>query len=273
MITKAIQIYRIVRFELIHLRILIVGWLVAWAGMVVLLFLLFDDIAANQENLQNFLLTFPPELLQAFGSNIDNFGNITGYYNSQFTSLYLISIAILGVFLGMRSIAGEINSRSLIMLFSRPVGRAQIFCAKLLALSLFMAITSFIVVIMSGLSVIILTEVEVIPWRFFGLTGIALFVFGNLFTTLGLTAGIITPKLGTALGIIYTIAAFFVNSLSSFTNFPQVLSYFSVYRYIDLNLLASETQLEINGILILLLITLVAFVAGGIRFRSLAVND
>lgn len=263
----------IIQFELLRLRGLFLVWVSVWVGMSILLFAFYDSIIANKDGINALLESFPKELLEAFGSSVDDFLKISGYFNSQFISLYFIAAGILGAYLGVKIIGGEVHSKSLLFVLNKPVSRFLLIIAKIKAVAIFLTLTSIAIIFPTMISAELMTSYSPLPLNYFVLCGVIMFFYSLFFVALGLLAGLfLEQSAALALIIVYSIASFFLNSMSGIEGFPEWISFLTVYKLIDLEEIASTESWNISHALILIVIIAILTLVSVMKFRGRDIN-
>jgi ABC-2 type transport system permease protein len=246
--------------------LLISIWTIVWA-LLAFSFSTFYSSVEDTEDFAELLEAFPEELLTAFASDPETFTTVAGFFNTEFTVLYLLSIGILAGYLGVAAIAKEIENSSILFLLSKPVSRISIYLSKLVANYLLLLVANA-VIILSAVLGFLLIEVEV-PYQYFTSLYVVLSVYSLFFLTLGKLLGILlSENRALGLSVLTALVAFFVNAIQSIGGVPDFLKYLTPYYYLGLRQLVAEMTVKTPEVFTLLVVSLVLVISGCIYFRQ-----
>lgn len=242
-------------------------WAVAWSLMALLTFLLYEEVAKSQEDIEKLLDSFPEELLKAFATDKDSFAKISGYFSSQVLSLEILATSIYGVFLASGSLGKEISNKSLTFLLSRPISRVSIFMSKFFAVASLIFVFNLLFFATSSLWVILTTNEE-IPWAYMIYALLGTYVFEMFFVSLGfLLSLLVGDGKSIAVGSAVAIFALVIDGLSGLDPVPDFVKYLTPNYYLNLNYVTSNEKLFLPEFFVLVVASLLFVVVGSILFK------
>jgi len=121
-----------------RLRGQIVGWSLG-LGLYSLFMALFWDTVLEMEGLQEMIENYPPEMAAFFGG-MSAIATPAGYMNTYYFSMMPVIAGVFAVLAGAGLLAADEEKGILDLVLTYPISRTQIFLARLLALSLGLAI-------------------------------------------------------------------------------------------------------------------------------------
>lgn len=210
----------------------ILGWGVSLGGLAAYLAALHDAFISQQEQFQNMLSAYPPELMAAFGGTTDLFIP-SGFLNFTFFSYAAVLLAFLAISMGSGLLAADEERGRLDLLAAYPLTRLGLFTARLLAafagmvLILFLSWLGFVLSV-GG------TGLEGISPAEFALPHLELLVLMGFFTGLALLLSQVLPGRGwaTALAAAYLLASYVLQSFLQLDDSLAGLQPFSPLHYI-----------------------------------------
>lgn len=237
--------------------------------MTVAIMSVYENLLESAAELEVLIEALPPEVLGTFGlDDASQTTEIPGYVNSQFTSLYLISVSILTGYLGVSAVGSEITSKTISFLITKPVSRTIAFLAKFGTSLVLTTLSTGVILIIIPLSLQAFIQDIDIPWEFFGALFISLICFQVFFLALGYFLGV-TIESGRALVVVVMlgIVSFFMSIFSNLSGVPDWVSFLDPYYYFDINGLSSVQTFQ-SKTLTLLAGGIVFLILGVIRFKT-----
>jgi len=191
----------------------IIGWGISMALLGLYLFQFYDTIAAQREQIESLIQSYPRELMAFFGDMTQIF-TPQGYLNSYFFSYVPLVLGIFAVLAGSGLLAGDEENGSLDLLLAHPISRARFFLARTLAFEvsllgiLALSWLGFVVGIRGSSLEIGLLELWLPLLSLFGLL--------SFYGSLALVFSMILParRLAAMAGGIVVVADYFITALS-----------------------------------------------------------
>ncbi|HSG18217.1 MAG TPA: ABC transporter permease subunit [Anaerolineae bacterium] len=124
----------IFQYSLKKFRGQILGWGLGLAFLAAILVLFYDTIAAEQEQFQQLLDAYPPEMLAFFGGALDLLSP-SGFLGMYFFAMMPIIMGIFAVMAGSGLLVADEENGTLDLVMAHPVSRTGLFAGRLLAIA------------------------------------------------------------------------------------------------------------------------------------------
>ncbi len=243
--------FTIIKEELRKYRVLIISWTLLFSLYALFMGSFFDSFKDLQSELDSFLGAFPEGFLEAFGGSVDIFSTFEGFFNTEFASLYMFAVMILGVYLGTSIIRREITNRTIHFLIGKPISFASLLISKLIGTCIVLFIPNAIIALVSYFaSQVFITSGEVAVQYFFTIFA-AMYGIEMLFMSVGLVLSVFIDETKTLLlgvGSVFTLLI--IDTMSSIGSAPEFLQYLTPYHYLDLRHIADNKELLLPEFLI-----------------------
>ncbi len=184
----------IFRFTLARLRGQILGWGIAMLLLGLTSVPFYDGIVDLAETLDQFLQSFPPELMALFGNfSMASYVTPEGYLGLQYFDL--MAILILGIFailIGSGLIASDEENGRLDLILAHPVSRTALIAGRLFAF----VVATLGILVLSWLGVVVPMEFTSmdLTWGEVALPFLSLFAELMLFGTMALLLSMLLPS-------------------------------------------------------------------------------
>lgn len=264
------KFFTILSFEIKRNWRLIAIWTFLWLLMAFSIIATFDGLAANAETLEVLYKSFPPEILEAFAIDPDKPNDFPSFFNSQFFVLYILSSAILAIWLSVSKIAKEITSRNLTFLLTKPINRGGIYLAKASAVSVELILSNFLLILASiFLFQVGIQSISEVPVLYFFNLFVLASVFQVFFLGIGclLSAWLMDSK-ALGIGVMFGVVGFFMNFLTAIQGVPSFLKYFNPFWYLDLLNVGNESFVSFSQSWPLLVLGLIFLLIGLFVFKN-----
>ena len=232
----------IFRYTLRRFRGQILGWGIALALLGVLLVSMYDMIAAEQEQFQELLKVYPPEI-SAFMGDISTFATPEGFISLEFFSFMPLILGIFAVLTGSGLLVSDEENGRLDLIMAHPVSRAALFLGRLLA---FVAATvAILVIVWLGFIVSMPWSSMDIGWGRLWLPLLSLLAELLLFGALSLLLSMILPsrRMAATTGGLLLVASFFITGLAKINENLEPIAKLSPLNYHQ----AQEAFHALNG--------------------------
>jgi len=220
----------IFRYTLRRFRGQILGWGIALALFGVLLVSMYDMIAAEQEQFQELLDIYPPEI-SAFMGDISTFATPEGFVSLEFFSYMPLILGIFAVLTGSGLLVSDEENGTLDLIMAHPVSRTALFMGRLLA---FVAATVAILVITwLGFIVSMTWSSMDIGWGRMWLPLLSLLAQLLVFGTLSLLLSMLLPsrRMAATTGGMLLVASFFITGLANLNENLEPVAKLSPLNY------------------------------------------
>ena len=232
----------IFRYTLRRFRGQILGWGIALALLGVLLVSMYDMIAAEQEQFQELLDIYPPEI-SAFMGDISSFATPEGFISIEFFSYIPLILGIFAVLTGSGLLVSDEENGRLDLIMAHPVSRAALFLGRLLA---FVAATvAILVIVWLGFIVSMTWSSMDIGWGRMWLPLLSLLAELLLFGTMSLLLSMVLPshRLAATTAGLLLVASFFITGLAKINENLETIAKLSPLNYYQ----AQDAFQELNG--------------------------
>jgi len=220
----------IFRYTLRRFRGQILGWGIALALFGVLLVSMYDMIAAEQEQFEELLKVYPPELT-AFMGDISSFATPEGFVSIEFFSFMPLILGIFGVLMGSGLLVSDEEKGTLDLIMAYPVSRTALFMGRLLAFVT--AAVAILVITWLGFVVSMTWSSMDIGWGRIWLPMLSLLAELLLFGTMSLLLSMVSPSrrlAATAAGLLL-VASFFITGLAKINEDLEPVAKLSPLNY------------------------------------------
>lgn len=212
---------------------------------------------------------FPPQVLEAFGINIENLFTALGFYS--FVQMYVqLMAAMQGMIFGLGILGKEVRLKTADFLFTKPVSRQSVYLQKWASILVLLSI-SWLVYSAFNFMMISSYEAESVNFILFGLVQLSNLLISLLFAAIGMLMASLARKLKSVVSIsISVVFAFFILNMMQ-TIFDEAwIRYFSPFQYFERSHLFINQQYEWQLVLMWAVITLGSF---AVSYRILTQKD
>ncbi|MCX6808288.1 MAG: ABC transporter permease subunit [Candidatus Berkelbacteria bacterium] len=246
-------------------------WTVALSLGVIVFLSMFPAFTKDIETSQKLLNNFPPALRSALGISLKSFFTIYGFFAYLFTFITLAG-AIQAMNLGVGTISKEISGKTIDFLLTKPISRAKVISAKLLATLSCLVFTN-IIFSLTALICAKIVSTESFSSLTFLLVSATFFLVQLFFLALGSVFTVIISKIKSVIAVsLPTVFAFFVVSELGAILGNENVRYITPFKFFDpiytINHNAYELRfllIEIVFVLICILLTYVIYEKKDIR--------
>ena len=222
----------------------ILGWGLSLALLGYFLIPLYDTFAGQQEQMQQLLKSYPPEVMAFFGGSTDLF-TPQGYLTVEFFSYMPLVLGIFAVLAGSSLIVSDEENGTLDLILAHPVSRTSLFLGRSLAAILGITWLAFVAGA-SRSTGIDFTALEM--FRPFLSLFAVLLLFGGL--TLLLSLSLPSRSVAGMVGGLILVAAYFIESLSVLSDsLKPIAKYLPLHYYQSGNALSGLNAGWLAGLL------------------------
>jgi beta-exotoxin I transport system permease protein len=208
------------------------GWGISLALLGYFMLTLYDTFAGQQQQFQEILKNYPPQILAFFGGQLDMFSP-QGFLTVEFFSYMPIILGIFAVLAGSSLLISDEENGTLDLILAHPISRTRLFWGRLTAFALSLALLLALIWIafIAGAAKskgIDLTPLELLR-PFLNLYALLL-----LFGGMSLLFSMLLPSRSVAAmaGGLVLVGSYFVQSLSSMNdNLKDVARYLPLHYY------------------------------------------
>jgi ABC-2 type transport system permease protein len=241
--------------ELRQLRKSVLIWSVSLSLVVVFYMALFPAFSRDTALVASLMRKLPQGVMDAIGFSPETFTTVLGFYT--FTMTYIILCgAVQAMNIGMGVLAKEASGKTVDFLLTKPVSRAAIINAKLLAALTALAVTSLLFFIVSGIMAASVSPGP-LDYRMFLTVSLPLFLVQMIFAALGFAIAAVARKIKAVLPLsLSTVFLFFIIGLIQGTLKYRDLKFLTPFKYFDYPYILTHASYE--GIFVVLWAAVIA---------------
>lgn len=230
--------------ELKYLRKSAIKWTIALIALAAIYLLMYPSVANDAEDYRKLLSGYPEAIRAMLGINLDYITSILGFYSMVFSFIALCG-AIQAMNLGVSILSKETRERTADFLLVKPVSRASIVTAKLIAAFTIIIATD---IIFYGVSSIIATsaKTEDFSWKLFFMINLTLFFLQLIFLALGMAISVFFKKIKSvlpiSLGVVFGL--YMIGALIATEKNNEVARFISPFKYFDTTYIIKNANFE-----------------------------
>lgn len=235
-------------------------WTVSVILLVGFFMSLFPAISHDADQFKKLLEGYPPAVRKAIGISIGSITSLLGFYSYCFLYVVLCG-SIQAMNLGIGIIAKEVQDKTADFLFTKPVTRATVMSAKLLAAFSSLFITNVIYLVAAG---IISHNVSngSFDIKNFLLISLTAFFVEIMFLALGVIVAVIARKIKSVLPLSLSIVfGFFILSMFGSVIGEKAVRYLTPFQYYDSAYILKHGHYESRFIIIEVIFVILAIAA------------
>lgn len=240
---------------------------IIWSITLILIFLFFMSVypsfTNNMEETKKLIQAYSPQILSAFGLNLDTFFSVLGYYS--FVFIYILFCgAIQATNIGVSIISKESRNKTADFILTKPLPRTKVLTSKLLAVAASLVITNLVYNIVTFISAGFFTSAQYSKKAFFMLSLSLLFV-QIIFAAVGVLLAVLNRKIKSVVSVsLIVVFTFFLISMISSIIQEDALNYLTPFRYFEpyyiMGHTAYKTSFLIISIVLVAVLTVSSFV-------------
>jgi ABC-2 type transport system permease protein len=241
--------------ELRSLRKSVLIWSVSLSLVVIFYLALYPAFSRDTAIVASMMSNLPQSVIDAIGITPETFTTVLGYFT--FTMTYIILCgAVQAMNIGMGVLAKEAAGKTVDFLLTKPVTRAAVITAKLLAAMTALALTSLIFFIVSGVTAAAVSP-NAFDYGMFIKVSLPLFFVQVIFAAMGFAVAAVVRKIKSVLPLsLSTVFMFFIIGLIQSALKLQDLRYLTPFKYFEFGYILAHASYE--GAYVLLSAVLVA---------------
>ena len=267
------RLWNTFRYTYIRLRGQILGWGLGLALYGLMIIPMYDKMAAQQDQLQKLIASYPPEFLAFFGGSAASLVTPAGFLGMYAFSMMPVILGIFAVLAGSGLITSDEEHGRLDLIMAHPVGRSAFFFGR--TLGSLGAVLSIMFLGWLGFSLLLGGSSLGFSWGEMAVPFLSLLVQTIFYSTLALMLSMFLPSRGMsamAAGIVM-VASYFVSSMAFMDERLAALSKLMPYHYFQTVLSFQELNLTwLFGLLgvsaVMILAAWLSFVRRDIRLSG-----
>jgi ABC-2 type transport system permease protein len=239
-------------------------WMAALGAGTLFMFSIYPAFSLNASALSSALKNFPLMIQLAFGLMLDQMGSVGGFFSFILTVLTLIG-SVQAMTLGISVLSKETTGRTAEFLLTKPVTRARVVRAKLLAVFTCILMTGALFVALSAVCASAASEAR-FAMKPIVLMALTFFFVQVMFLAMGFALAALVPKIRSVLPVSLTsVFTFFALGTVAAMLENEKLYYLSPFRYFEPRYIlltgSYRTSFTLAAALVVLCLVLTGFVA------------
>jgi len=246
-------------------------WTFSLAALAVLFLSLYPAFSHDVANVKKLLEGVPEDVRKAIGLSLADFFTVHGFYSYIFAYIMLAG-SIQAMNTGLSILSKEVVGKTADFLFTKPVSRAEVLTAKLLA-----ALTSFLFTnafyIITAVFTALAVSKEPFSMRIFIMISATLFFIQLIFFSLGILISVAFPKIRFAIAVSLAIVfGFFIINMFESVFGDQTLRYITPYKYFESAYIIKNGLYETRFVILTILVIIAAITASYILYLKQDIN-
>ena len=219
------------------------GWGLGLALYGLMIVSMYDTMAAQQDQLQQMIASYPQEFLAFFGGDANSLITPAGFLGMYAFSMMPVIIGVFAVLAGSGLIVSDEERGRLDLIITHPVGRSAFFFGR--ALGILAASVSIMLLGWLGFSLMLGSSSLGFSWGQMLVPFLALLVQTLIYATLALLLSMLLPSrnLSAMLTGVILVTSYFVSSLSFMDERMASLAKLMPYHYFQTVLSFQELNL------------------------------
>ena len=207
------------------------GWGLGLALYGLMIVSMYDSMAAQQDQLQQMIASYPQEFLAFFGGDANSLITPAGFLGMYAFSMMPVIIGVFAVLAGSGLIVSDEERGRLDLIITHPVGRSAFFFGR--ALGILAASVSIMLLGWLGFSLMLGSSSLGFSWGQMLVPFLALLAQTLVYVTLGLLLSMLLPsrRLAAMLTGVILVTSYFVSSLSFMDERLATLAKLMPYHY------------------------------------------
>lgn len=236
-------------------------WTVVVAGLVVLFMSIYPVFSSNAADMQKLLDGFPEPVKLALGLSLNSIGSILGFFS--FTFIYtMLCASIQAMNIGTSILSKEVREQTADFLMTKPVSRARIMTAKLLA-ALASLIFTNIVFMAVAFAMNSIVSSATYDLKAFIMIALTLFYVQVIFASLGVLISVIAKKIKSVISISLSVVfGFFIAGMLGAVIGEDKVRYITPFKFFDSAYIIKNGTYETQFIVLGAAVVAVAIAAG-----------
>jgi ABC-2 type transport system permease protein len=232
------------RYTYSGLRGQILGWGLGLALYGLMIVPMYDTLAAQQDQLQQMIASYPEEFLAFFGGDANSLITPAGYLGMYAFSMMPVIIGVFAVLAGSGLIVSDEERGRLDLIMAHPVGRSSFFFGR--SLGILSAALSIHVLGWLGFSAMLSRSTLGFDWGQMAVPFLSLLVQTLVYTTLALLLSMFLPSRNLAAMVtgMVLVASYFGSSLAFMDERLETLAKLMPYHYFQTVLTFQELNFE-----------------------------
>ena len=249
-------------YSLVDRKTSLLVWILIWIFLSIVLANFFRGFTSQSE-LDQALQSLPETLRGAFNISNGFFTQVESFVAAQFLTLHVLAGILFGLFMGVRTVAGRVESGYMETLLSEQVSRFVLLITNHISTIIFWLVAGIITwSLVPGIFLLFSGQESVAP-EFFVYAMLGTFVTQMFGYGLGVMLGsVFSPQVSQGIGGAYIGIGWLLDGMRSIEGYPEWMEPTTPFYYFDTALLRDEYTLDWKLTAILTLVGFAMFVVG-----------
>ena len=236
-------------------------WTAVVAGLVVMFMSIYPVFSQNAAAMQKMLDGFPEAVKLALGLSLSSLGSILGFFS--FTFIYtMLCASIQAMNIGTSILSKEVREQTADFLMTKPVSRARIMTAKLLAALTSLIFTNIVFIIVAYIMSTVMST-DSFDTRAFIMIALTLFFVQLIFASLGVLISVIAKKIKSVISISLSVVfGFFIAGMLGAVIGEDNVRYITPFKYFDTKYIIDNGSYETQFVILSVVLIAIAIAAG-----------
>jgi ABC-2 type transport system permease protein len=218
-------------------------WTCSLVAIMSLFLAMFPGLSRDAEDFKQLLAGYPEGIRHALGMSLETITTLIGFYTFAFTYI-IVASSIQAMNLGTSILSKEMREKTADFLLTKPVTRAQIMTAKVLAAITSLMITQAVYLIASSVIALSMKDASFDLGTFLLISLTAFFV-QLIFLSIGHLLSVLIPKIRSVLSIsLGTVISFFMINLFGSTVGDKAIRFMTPFKYYDISYIRLHSTYE-----------------------------
>lgn len=240
-------------------------WLISVGGMVFCFLLMYSSVEGSLENLGDLFSNMGP-MSQIFGMDRLSINTLTGYYATEIAMVQSLGVAMFAAIIGSNMLSKEEFGHTIEFLGVLPITRVQIIIQKYISMISMLFVFQFICTSLCVLGFNIMGE-EIV-WEHFITLFLTQLIMVIEISTICFCISAFSGKNMMGIGLGVALILFAVDMMCRIVPAMEKTKYLTPFYYSNATDIFTNTDLNIIGIIVGILIMIISFVLSIIKYNK-----
>ncbi|MNI31440.1 ABC-2 family transporter protein [compost metagenome] len=223
-------------------------WTCSMIAVMALYMSVFPSLAKDAEQFKELFSAYPESVRDALGVSLDSITSLLGFYSFVFGFVLLVA-ALQAMNLGVGMLSRETREKTADFLLTKPISRAQIVTAKLIAGFLSLIVTN-VVYLAATSTLIYYVKDSSFEWSVFLLISISAWFVQLIFMSLGMIISVLSAKIKSVISVsLSTVFGFYAIGMLGSILGDTAIRYLTPFKYFDTAYILSHAAYEMSFVI------------------------
>ncbi len=237
--------------------------LIIWTSIIIFIlitvFLIYPAMNLQSSQLDQFLKSFPPNVLKMFNMDIVSVGSVFGWFATEGYMMITIIGGCYASIMGANILLKEESDKTIEFLYSKPISRNKIITDKIIVGVIYIFIFNLLIGLMTYTSFSLSHSLQFSKWFYLSIAPLMMqYVF--FFLTLFISTYYNKTKkmMGISLGLV--LGTYFIQTISMMSDKIDFLKYISPFEYFNARFILVNNHMNIGYLILSLIIILLSII-------------